>query len=129
MPFSSSLPYIGPVSYTHLDVYKRQQQRQANAAQAAKTAPKQNTAGNQPKVESKLASKLSFKEQKVLDEIPAQLEQLETEQSNINAQLADSELYKTQATLVKTLQTRLVEIESELENLLAQWEALEAKKS
>jgi ATP-binding cassette subfamily F protein uup len=58
-----------------------------------------------------------------------QIEQLETEQVDINNQLADSELYRTQAELVKTLQARLVEIDSLLENLLARWEALDARKS
>lgn len=101
-------------------------QRLADAAQAAKTAPKANN--STAKVEVKAASKLSFKEQKELDEIPQQIEQLETEQTQINTQLADSELYKTQANLVKTLQARLTEIDQLLENLLARWEALDAKK-
>ncbi|HOY70978.1 MAG TPA: ATP-binding cassette domain-containing protein [Methylotenera sp.] len=102
-------------------------QRQADAAQAAKVAPK--AAANATKVEAKTAAKLSFKEQKELDEIPTQIEQLETEQANINTQLANGELYKTQADLVKTLQTRLTEIDQLLENLLARWETLDAKNS
>ena len=68
-----------------------------------------------------------FKEEKELAEIPLQIEQLEAEQSNINTKLADAELYRTQAELVKTLQARLIEIDSLLESLLARWEALDAK--
>jgi ATP-binding cassette subfamily F protein uup len=75
----------------------------------------------------KAASKLSFKEEKELADIPLSIEQLETEQAGINTQLADSEIYKTQADLVKTLQARLVEIDSLLEALLARWEVLDAK--
>ena len=51
------------------------------------------------------------------------------EQAGINTQLADSEIYKTQADLVKTLQARLVEIDSLLEALLARWEVLDAKQA
>ena len=90
----------------------------------AKTNTKQNTAN-----QAKSASKLSFKEEKELTEIPVQIEQLEAEQSNINTQLADSDLYKTQATLAKTLQARLIEIDSLLEKLLARWEILDARAS
>ena len=72
-------------------------------------------------------TKLSFKEQKELDEILAKIELLEIEQTNINSQLADGELYRTQPKQVKTLQTRLVEIDGLLENHLARWETLDAK--
>ncbi len=72
-------------------------------------------------------AKLSFKEQKELNEIPAKIEQLEAEQANIHAQLADGELYKTQPAHVKTLQSRLIEIDGLLENHLARWEVLDAK--
>lgn len=106
--------------------------RLAGIAPVAKSSPKQNAAS-----QAKAASKLSFKEQKELDEIPVQIEQLEAEQTAINTQLADSGLYKTQnktedktqADRVKGLQARLVEIESLLERLLARWEELDARNS
>lgn len=101
---------------------KKADEKKAEATAAIKT---KSQAAETP---SKSTSKLSFKEQKALDEIPLKIEQLEAEQTTINTQLADSELYKTQAALVKTLQARLNSIDLELENLLAQWEALEAKK-
>ena len=94
-------------------------------ADLAQTAKAKQTATTQ----AKPATKLSFKEQKELDEIPTQIEKLEAEQTNINTQLADNELYKTQAEKVKVLQARLIEIESLLESLLARWESLDSKKS
>lgn len=94
------------------------------ADNAAKANNKQNTAN--PK-QSKPTNKLSFKEQQELEGIPAQIELLEAEQSSINAQLADSEIYVTQAPLVKSLQARLSEIENLLETLLARWETLDSK--
>ncbi|MGB4811253.1 MAG: ATP-binding cassette domain-containing protein [Methylophilaceae bacterium] len=102
------------------------QQRAASTSQAAKVTAKQNV--NTPtKIVEKVATKLSFKEQIELDEIPKQIEQLEAEQVTINHQLADSELYKTQAELVKKLHTRLTEIDQKLEKLLVRWGALDAK--
>ena len=98
--------------------------RLAELAQAAKANTKQNTSSP-----AKPVSKLSFKEEKELADIPVQIEQLEAEQVNINTQLADGELYKTQAALVKTLQARLIEIDALLESLLARWELLDARKN
>ncbi|MEQ1767469.1 MAG: ATP-binding cassette domain-containing protein, partial [Methylotenera sp.] len=77
---------------------------------------------------TKPVTKLSFKEEKELAEIPAKIEQLEVEQANINIQLTDGELYKSRPNLVKNLQTRIIEIERQLESLLAKWEELDAKK-
>ncbi len=97
---------------------QRLEDKKSESAQAAKNTPKQNSA--------KPTSKLSFKEQKELEEIPAKIEQLETEQVSINSLLTDGELYKTQPEQVKVLQIRLVEIGSLLENHLARWEKLES---
>ena len=101
---------------------QRLEEKKAQQTQAAKANVKpSNTAQAKP------ASKLSFKEEKELAAIPAEIEKLELEQASINEQLADGELYKTQAALVKTLQARLIEIEGLLEKSLARWEELDAK--
>lgn len=105
------------------------QLRQSDAAQATKAndaKAKQNVASSSTN-NAKSASKLSFKEQKELDSIPSEIEKLELEQTAINQQMADGNLYKSQAELVKTLQARLVEIDTLLEKLLARWEVLDAK--
>ena len=101
-----------------------QKQQNTSSLQANKHAP----AGTAKKssIDTK-AVKLSFKEQKELDEIPAKIEQLEAEQANIQSQLANVDSYKTQAEQVKNLQTRLLEIENLLGNLLARWEMLDLK--
>jgi ATP-binding cassette subfamily F protein uup len=102
---------------------QRLEDKKSQQVQAAKSSAKSsNTAQAKP------TSKLSFKEEKELAVMPAEIEKLELEQAKINKQLADGELYKTQAALVKTLQARLVEIEGLLEKSLARWEELDAKK-
>jgi ATP-binding cassette subfamily F protein uup len=106
------------------------QRAQANRAEDKRLNELAQVAKTQSKpAPVKAASKLSFKEEKELTDIPLSIEQLETEQAEINTQLADSEVYKTQAVLVKTLQARLVEIDSLLEALLARWEVLDAKQA
>jgi ATP-binding cassette subfamily F protein uup len=102
---------------------QRLEDKKSQQVQAAKSSAKSsNTAQAKP------SSKLSFKEEKELAVMPAEIEKLELEQAKINKQLADGELYKTQAALVKTLQARLIEIEGLLEKSLARWEELDAKK-
>ena len=107
-----------------------QQRAQANRAEDKRLSELSQAAKPQSKpTPVKAASKLSFKEEKELADIPLSIEQLEAEQAGINTQLADSEIYKTQADLVKTLQARLVEIDGLLEALLARWEVLDAKQA
>ena len=103
---------------------RAEDKRLNDLAQTAKANVKQSSTS-----QTKPVAKLSFKEKKELAEIPLQIEQLETEQADINNQLADGDLYRTQAELVKTLQSRLLEIDTLLENLLARWESLDARKS
>ncbi|TCJ11756.1 ATP-binding cassette domain-containing protein [Parasulfuritortus cantonensis] len=72
---------------------------------------------------------LSYKEMKELEAIPARIEALEAEQAALNGRLADPELYKSAAGKVAGLKERLDAIELELLDLLARWEALEARQS
>ena len=106
------------------------QQRQIEAASASKAneAKTKQATSNSNTGNSQTVTKLSFKEQKELDGIPAQIEALETEQTGINTKLADADIYRTQPEAVKALQARLAEIDTLLENLLARWEALDTKQ-
>jgi len=113
--------------------FSTQQKQKIPALQANIHAPSGAVKSSTPDAEKAVKqttkqAKLSFKEQKELDEIPARIEQLEVEQANIHAQLADGEFYKTQPERVKTLQSRLTEIDSLLENHLARWEELDSRQ-
>lgn len=105
---------------------RTEEKRLADIAQTAKIDTKSTSVA-----QNKATPKLSFKEQKELDEIPVKIEQLEAEQASINLKLADSTLYqtedKTKNDAIKQLQLRLTEIEPLLESLLARWELLDAK--
>ncbi|HSG92088.1 MAG TPA: ATP-binding cassette domain-containing protein, partial [Methylotenera sp.] len=100
------------------------EQKAADNAQQAK-AKQAATIASQPATKP-AASKLSFKEQKELEELPLAIDKLEAEQASINAELAKPENYSN-AALIKTLQARLDEITAEIENKISRWDALEKK--
>lgn len=77
-----------------------------------------------PAVSSKKT--LSFKEQRELESLPAEIEQLEQEQAEIQAQFAQGDIYKQAPEHVKQLQDRLDEIETLVMQKLTRWETLEA---
>ncbi|WP_395139320.1 ABC-F family ATP-binding cassette domain-containing protein [Schlegelella aquatica] len=70
------------------------------------------------------ARKLSYKEQRELDELPARIEALETEQKQIGETLAGTEIYRKEPQRVAQLQARYQQIEEELMAALERWEAL-----
>jgi ATP-binding cassette subfamily F protein uup len=75
------------------------------------------------------SNRLSFKESRELDELPAKIESLEREQKEIAAKLADPATYQDRTIDLKAINTRHAEIGPQLDGLLARWEALEARKS
>jgi ATP-binding cassette subfamily F protein uup len=96
-----------------------------NAQQAKAKQSAASTSTSQP-ASKPAPSKLSFKEQKELEELPLAIDKLETEQASINEELVKPENYSN-AELIKTLQARLDEITAEIENKITRWDALEKK--
>ncbi|MBI1892175.1 MAG: ATP-binding cassette domain-containing protein [Burkholderiales bacterium] len=70
--------------------------------------------------------KLSYKEQRALEELPILIGQLEVEQKTIGERLADPDLYNKQPQEVQQLNQRYAEIDELLLQYLEQWEAIEA---
>lgn len=70
--------------------------------------------------------KLSYKEQKELEQLPATIEALEVEQKMLNEQLADGRLYASDGIKATAMMTRVAAIEEELLLALERWEALSA---
>jgi ATP-binding cassette subfamily F protein uup len=95
---------------------------------AAQKAPAPAPAKAEPKAEAgkpRTAAKLSFKEQKELDEMPQRIEALEREQEEITAALGSGTLYRDNPAHARQLQQRATEIEDALLQLMTRWEALE----
>ncbi len=70
--------------------------------------------------------KLSYKEQRELDELPLLIAKLEAEQKTVADQLADPELYK-KADEAKRLNARAAELDDLLLEALEKWEEIEAR--
>ncbi len=70
------------------------------------------------------AKKLSFKEQRELDALPAQIAALEAEQKEITEALADGSLYASDNARAVALSERSAQIDDELMAALERWEAL-----
>ena len=104
------------------------------AALAAKTAPAPAAVAAAAPVAAPAPApvvatkrKLSYKEQRELDELPAKVAALEAEQVQINALLNGVELYNQGAARIAEVTARAGEIDEELLALMERWEVLEAK--
>ena len=68
--------------------------------------------------------KLSYKEQRELDALPAQIEALEIEQKDLAALLGSADFYAGDPVRVEAAQMRCAQIDDELLQALERWEAL-----
>ncbi len=103
----------------------------ADWLRARRSAPEDTSSPGPAKAAGRDAvrkKKLSFKEARELEEIPARLESLEAEQKELARRLADPAIYKDRGIDVKAMAARNGAIDTELTGLLARWEELEARK-
>jgi ATP-binding cassette subfamily F protein uup len=104
-----------------------QSKRTRDLAQQVSPAPVQSQIAVKPNADIRTAlskKKLSYKEQRELDGLPALIAALEAEQQSIAEQLADGSLYTRDAARAAELNARNAQIEQELMNALERWEAL-----
>lgn len=69
--------------------------------------------------------KLSYNEQRELDELPTRIEALEKQQADIHAAMADPEFYKQDGGEIAKAQSMLEEVTNELEACYERWGELE----
>ncbi|MHB8845069.1 MAG: ATP-binding cassette domain-containing protein [Nitrospirota bacterium] len=72
--------------------------------------------------------KLTFKEQKELEDLPKRIEELEAELQKLHATMADPAFYRESGNKVASTTTRLENAEKELAVVYKRWEELEAVK-
>nr|WP_315482871.1 ATP-binding cassette domain-containing protein [uncultured Undibacterium sp.] len=118
--------YIG--GYTDWETYKNSPAGKAVAAPAKQKtdskSPVSSMTAPAAKVEAK-PKKLSYKEQKELDELPTLISNLEAEQKTISTKLADGDFYKDATPdAIKKLNERFAEIDELLMAALEKWEAI-----
>ena len=96
-------------------------------AKAVKTEHKKS----QPKKKSPSPKpqkiKLSYKEQRTYDALPAEIEAIETELEMLNEQISHADFYQKPNEEVQMTLKALEEKERELEALFERWEVLESK--
>ncbi|MFM2059213.1 MAG: hypothetical protein RLY71_3598, partial [Pseudomonadota bacterium] len=97
------------------------------AGKAAESAPAPKVAPAAPPVVATPRRKLSYKEQRELDELPTRIEALEAEQKLLNADLHGTELYSRSAEEIAAVHARYGQIDEELMALLERWEELSAR--
>jgi len=104
---------------------QRDRSRKLRAQQAASVAaPTPPAAAVPAPPAAKPRTKLSYKEQRELDELPQRIEALETEQAELAALIGGSELYTQGAPRIQEVTTRHAAIEEDLMTLLERWETL-----
>ena len=105
----------------------------AGAAPAAPAAPKTSSSTKSTDMSSSAQNasgkkvKLSYKEQRELEELPQLIATLEDEQSAITAQLNSPDFYKTNPADARRINARYAEIEDLLLDALERWERIEAR--
>jgi ATP-binding cassette subfamily F protein uup len=74
-----------------------------------------------------LRVKLTYKEQRELDTLPAEIEALENEQHTISQRMSQANYHREHAGQVKSDRRRIEEIEHQIAAKFEQWSSLEAR--
>jgi ATP-binding cassette subfamily F protein uup len=93
--------------------------------EAAETAPR--TERSPRRAERPARTKLSFKEQRELEQLPGELEALEREQHEINERMSQPDYHRAGAERIKIDRQRAEAIEHELAAKFERWSDLEAR--
>jgi ATP-binding cassette subfamily F protein uup len=91
------------------------------------SSPKATEMSSSAQIAASKKVKLSYKEQKELEELPQLIASLEDEQSAITAQLNAPDFYKTNPADARRINARFAEIEDLLLETRHRWERLEAR--
>jgi ATP-binding cassette subfamily F protein uup len=87
-------------------------------------APAATSAPEKPGIKSR---KLSFKEQRELNDLPRQIESLEAEQSRLHATVSETGFYQQPGEKMTATLARLESVTQELKACYGRWEALESQ--
>jgi ATP-binding cassette subfamily F protein uup len=120
--------YVG--GYSDWERVKNEASRAPAAAPATvvkTSSPKTTEMSSSAQNASGKKVKLSYKEQRELEELPQLIASLEDEQSAITAQLNAPDFYRTNPADARRINARFAEIEDLLLDTLERWERLEAR--
>lgn len=109
--------YIG--GYSDWFRQKKQVEAIAQEKKAAKKEKKEKSVNPKRK-------KLSYKDQRELEQLPERLEELEANQAALNAQINEPDFYRQEQKIVENKLGELKELEEKLEQAYKRWDELEA---
>ncbi|MBN2702551.1 MAG: ATP-binding cassette domain-containing protein, partial [Methylothermaceae bacterium] len=96
----------------------------------AKPAPQPAAKSPEPQFRRQRAkTKLSYKEERELASLPAEIEQLETRQATLNAQIAEPDFYRQDKSAIEATLAELQELEQTLEGKYSRWDELETLRA
>ena len=99
-------------------------------AKAKKTEPlKEESAVNNDRTSKPKSVKLSYKEQRELEQLPQLLEELETKITVLQTEIADPAFFQQAHDITDAKLKALADTEAELETVFLRWEELEEKKN
>ncbi|TKA89460.1 ATP-binding cassette domain-containing protein [Guyparkeria sp. SB14A] len=101
------------------------EQATAKPAPTGKPAPKPASANKTVAGKPRKPKKLSYKDQRELDALPARIEALESEQAELQTAINDPTFYQGDAAEIEATLARVTELEGELEAALERWMELE----
>ncbi len=91
------------------------------------TVKKQSSKQNAPKKDiKKLVKKLSYKEQRELDDLPAAIADLESKIETLQTTMGQADFYQQQKEKITEANELMAQLTYDLENKFERWEALEA---
>lgn len=100
-------------------------QRPAAAAAVAAAAAKPGLTREQPTAVAAAKRKLSFKDQRELEQLPARIEQLETEIAAHGESMTDPSFFQQDSSAIVKANEALAKLQQELENAYARWTELD----
>ncbi|MCA9188257.1 MAG: ATP-binding cassette domain-containing protein [Planctomycetales bacterium] len=103
--------------------------RQVGPPATMKTPSRPTDATDRGTSEVAAKRKLSYKEQRELESLPAVIEQLETRIADIHDRMADADFYRQPGDLIASEKLRLQQCEAELQIAYARWEQLEQSQA
>ena len=100
-------------------------QRDAAALPKKQSVSPRKTLTTVQEVTERKPQKLSYKDKRELDQLPAQIESLETEISTLHEQMADASFYRHSVEEIAATQKRLRELETHVATAYVRWQELE----
>lgn len=108
------------------DDYLRQRRQEEASVPRAAPATAASASAAPARSQAQRPRKISLKERRELETLPARIESLETARAELHDAMADPSFYRQDGTAIAESRSRLEAIESELAAAYARWEELEA---